>query len=414
MQSLGPGLIWAGAAIGVSHLVQSTRAGAGYDFALVWVIVLVLLFKYPFFEFGPRYAAATGESLLVGYKKLGGWTLGIFLVITVTTMFTVVAAVTVVTASMVSHALGPLLDHSLVTWSGILLVVTGVILFLGKYSLLDRLTKFIIILLSISTVIAVIAAFMHGSSAKPDFESPEILSRAGIAFLIALMGWMPCPIDLSVWNSIWTLERRKQTGYAPKVKEALFDFNLAYIITGVLALCFVSLGAIVMYGTGEEFSGKGTEFAGQFINLYTQTLGSWSYPLIILAAITTMFSTTLACTDAYPRVLRRSVELIFPRFDRNEESRLQYLLWLIVIIVGAVVLLSALNKSMRFMIDLATTMSFLAAPILAYINYRVVTSEHMPTEAVPPKWLKVLSVAGIIFLTGFSLVFIWAFFLLEG
>ena len=44
LKSLGPGLLWAGAAIGVSHLVQSTRAGAGFGFALVWVVVLANVF----------------------------------------------------------------------------------------------------------------------------------------------------------------------------------------------------------------------------------------------------------------------------------------------------------------------------------------------------------------------------------
>ena len=68
IRSLGPGLLWAGAAIGVSHLVQSTRAGAIYGFQLVIIILLINLFKYPFFEFGPRYASATKESLLHGIK----------------------------------------------------------------------------------------------------------------------------------------------------------------------------------------------------------------------------------------------------------------------------------------------------------------------------------------------------------
>ena len=71
LRKLGPGLLFAGAAIGVSHLVQSTRAGADFGWGLIWALVLVNLFKYPFFQFGPRYALATGESLLDGYKKLG-------------------------------------------------------------------------------------------------------------------------------------------------------------------------------------------------------------------------------------------------------------------------------------------------------------------------------------------------------
>jgi Mn2+/Fe2+ NRAMP family transporter len=71
LKSLGPGLLFAGAAIGVSHLVQSTRAGAEFGFGLLWALILVHLFKYPFFQYGPRYATATGESLLDGYKRLG-------------------------------------------------------------------------------------------------------------------------------------------------------------------------------------------------------------------------------------------------------------------------------------------------------------------------------------------------------
>jgi len=67
LNSLGPGLLFAGAAIGVSHLVQSTKAGAEFGFGLLWALLLVHLFKYPFFQFGPRYAAATGETLLDGY-----------------------------------------------------------------------------------------------------------------------------------------------------------------------------------------------------------------------------------------------------------------------------------------------------------------------------------------------------------
>ena len=49
IKKLGPGLLFAGAAIGVSHLVQSTRAGADFSFGLIWALALSTLFKYPFF-----------------------------------------------------------------------------------------------------------------------------------------------------------------------------------------------------------------------------------------------------------------------------------------------------------------------------------------------------------------------------
>ena len=96
-KAFGPGLLWAGAAIGVSHLVQSTRAGANYGFALVGLVLVALVFKYPAFSFGPRYAAATGTSLLEGYRRRGVWALVVYAILTLGTMFTIQAAVTFVT-----------------------------------------------------------------------------------------------------------------------------------------------------------------------------------------------------------------------------------------------------------------------------------------------------------------------------
>jgi Mn2+/Fe2+ NRAMP family transporter len=106
IKNLGPGLLFAGAAIGVSHLVQSTRAGADFGFGLLWALLLVNLFKYPFFQFGPRYASATGESLIDGYKRLGSWVLVAYFVLTLLTMFTIQAAVTVVTAGLANNLFG--------------------------------------------------------------------------------------------------------------------------------------------------------------------------------------------------------------------------------------------------------------------------------------------------------------------
>ncbi|WP_337228907.1 hypothetical protein, partial [Proteus faecis] len=61
----------AAAAVGGSHLVASTQAGAIYGWQLAALILLVNLFKYPFFKAGVQYTMGTGESLVEGYAKLG-------------------------------------------------------------------------------------------------------------------------------------------------------------------------------------------------------------------------------------------------------------------------------------------------------------------------------------------------------
>ena len=59
-KTLGPGILFASTAIGVSHLVQSTRAGANYGFGLLLVVIVANVLKFPFFEFAARYTSATG------------------------------------------------------------------------------------------------------------------------------------------------------------------------------------------------------------------------------------------------------------------------------------------------------------------------------------------------------------------
>ncbi|HMB41786.1 MAG TPA: Nramp family divalent metal transporter, partial [Balneolaceae bacterium] len=217
-QSLGPGLIMAAAAIGVSHLVQSTRAGADYGFALVWAVILANLFKYPFLEYGPRYAIATGKNLIQGYANMHPAAYWIFGLFTLSTMFAVHAAVTMVTASLATNLTG--IELPILAWSAIILVLCLLYLAKNTYAMLDRAVKILMVILAVSTVIAMVLAFVNlDYSPPPQTIAPEIWTVSGVAFLIALMGWMPIPIDAAAWQSIWSIDRIKQTGYKPKLNE---------------------------------------------------------------------------------------------------------------------------------------------------------------------------------------------------
>lgn len=404
LKNLGPGLLFAGAAIGVSHLVQSTRAGADFGLGLIWALMLVTLFKYPFFQYGPRYAAATNESLLDGYKKLGKGTLIAYYLITLGTMFVIQMAVTIVTAGIASSLFyefkpfefGTITINSVQAWSITILGICMLFLLLGKYKLLDNLIKIIIITLSVSTIVAVVMAFFNNTSA---LSLQQILpdNSTEIAFLIAFMGWMPGPLDISVWHSLWTLEKQKnQTEFS--TKGALFDFNVGYIGTIVLGIGFVLLGALVMFSSGETFSGSAGVFAGQLIDMYTTSLGNWAYIIIGIAAFTTMFSTTLTTLDASPRSMDRTSELLL-----NKSFKKGYVFWIILLSLGTIYIFLFLASEMGLLIKIATILSFITAPFYAIINYILISGTHTPKEWRPSIILHVLSWLGILFLIGFSI-----------
>ncbi len=409
---LGPGLIFAGAAVGVSHLVQSTRAGAIYGFELIWALVIANLLKYPFMEFAPRYANATGKSLIDGYKTIGNWALGVYLLFTFGTMFAIQAAVTIVTAGLFAGIFN--INLSPVFISAIILFASMAVLGLGHYSALDNIIKVVIIALTLSTLVAVVVAVSTGYFEKSALQGNfDWTNRLDILFVIAFIGWMPAPLDVSVWHSLWSVAKEDQLGRRVTLRQALLDFNIGYWGATLLAFIFLSLGALVMFGSGKELSSQGALFARQLINMYTTSIGQWAYPLIAIAALTTMFSTTITCLDAYPRVLRRSTELLFPKTVLiSKFYRKLYWYWILVVIGGTLFLLGYFSGTMGFMVDLATSISFVTAPVLAFINFKVITDKHVPEFARPKAWLKIFAYVGIVFLALFSVVFIiWRFIL---
>lgn len=395
LQRLGPGFLFAGAAIGVSHLVQSTRAGADFGFSLIWALLLINAVKYPFFEFGPRYAAATGESLLKGYEKMGKGVLIAYFAITFATMFTIQTAVTIVTAGIASYLFG---GGSVVLWTAIITAVCFAILIIGRYKILDSLMKVIVLCLTLSTILAVVLAIKPETSIS--FAQVLPTDAVSVAFLIAFMGWMPAPLDISIWHSMWTVEKKKlDPSITPK--QSRFDFNIGFITTIVLGIGFVALGALVLYGSGATFSPQAGTFANQLISMYTSSLGEGTKIIIGVAALTTMFSTTLTTLDASPRVMHATSEIW-----RGGVIKHGYFIWLIVLTLGTLAIFFFFISEMGLLIKIATILSFLTAPFYAIFNFKLLTGKHTPESARPSNFMKVYSLLSIVILIAFSIWFL--------
>lgn len=413
LSRLGPGLLYAGAAVGVSHLVQSTQAGGMFGFELIIAIIIIHAVKYPFFEFGPRYTAATGQHILHGYLKLGKWAVWLYLLMAIATMFIVQAAITVVTAGLITNIFGldGLGGHDPQTVAfiigSLLLLISFTLLVSGHYMLLDKLMKIIILILTITSIAAVIMLLFdnpgHHKTATVFFTFTD---TAHLIFLATFLGWMPAPLDLSIWHSIWAKSKNDSDGKIASLRETLFDFRVGFIGTAFLAVCFLLLGALVMYGSGIPFAAGGAAFAGQLLDMYQQALGDWAYPIVAVAAIATMFSTTLTVLDAFPRSISASLELLFPGRIRQSDQNKTYLIGLAILIAGTLFILFFYLTSMREMVKIATVISFVAAPIIAILNMQAVFSRHMPDQYRPGKLMWIWCWFGVAALSACSIFYL--------
>jgi hypothetical protein len=121
------------------------------------------------------------------------------------------------------------------------------------------------------------------------------------------------------------------------------------------------------------------------------------YPIISVAALAVMWSTLVALMDAVPRVVDRLLSYANKKPDETPD---RYTWFLAIQVIGVIVIVLFLMGEFVAFLDFATSMGFLAAPAIAYYNYRAVTSPEIPAEFRPNathvawSWISVLSLAG--------------------
>ncbi|WP_264877783.1 NRAMP family divalent metal transporter [Vibrio agarivorans] len=400
VRSLGPGVMMAAAAVGGSHLVASTKAGAIYGWQLAGLILLVNLFKYPFFKAGVQFTVGTGKSLVEGYANLGKPYLWVFALLSVVSAIINTAALLLFSASLLSYFVP--FELPLPVLCGIVLATCLAILFAGHYKALDTLSKAIMATLTVATVIAVSIAVGNPVEPVAQFEAPSPWSIAAIGFLVVTMGWMPAPIEISSITSMWLKSQQRQVDVT--AKSALFDFNVGYIGTALLALIFVALGALVIHGSGAELSASGVGFTHQLVGMYASTIGEWSRMLIAVIAFFCIFGSTITVIDGYSRVISESQRLLLKQPAATPKVTQ---VWMVIVSACALSIILFLMSALMPMLDFAMVMAFMTTPVFALLNYILVSRTELPKELAMTAGLKRLSQIGLLYLFGFLAVFIW-------
>jgi len=403
---LGPGLLFAATSVGVSHIVQSTRAGALFGLGLLVTVVLVNVLKYPAFYFGARYALITGTSLLQGYRNIGRWAVVAYGLLNLMVVSVVIAALSLATAGVMITLSGITAPISLVALGLILSCL--VLLGLGGYHILERLVKILVLTFTLLTIIATVYALIRmppgawGSLAL----FPAALDRGSLFFIVAFIGWMPTGLEASVWQSLWTLEKTREAPPERVFSRYRLDFNIGYIGTSFLALCFIILGAALMYGTGQTFAGAAPAFIAQVIRLYSAAIGPWSIPLAGLGIFAVLFSTIITVIDGFPRALMvcaaRLTSDELPWATAHLEKGRLYFLFMALGGLGGYLLIVLWSASFKMFIDFATTTSFSFAPLIAFLNHRAMTGREIPAAMRPQGLLRLTSLSAIALLAAFA------------
>ncbi len=367
----GPGLIWATLAIGQTHVILATYSGARFGFSLLWVILLAHVFTYPVFEYGPRYAVATGGSLIDGYMKIARLKIPLlvfFGVLLLTIPFLITASLLSVTASILYAAFSQI---SFNYWCVIITCVTAALIFAGRYKSLEV----ICIATSVVLVFATIVAFCLKLPRPGEILSSAIIPAIPAGSMIVLVALLRMPSDpaTSIMHSVWALKKRDSWVQAGDLqaglKKSLLDLRVGFACSLVIAFIFVSLGALVLHPRGIDL--EGVDLAMKLSHIYTETVGAWTFPLFVGVAFFAVWGSYYASADGVPRMFVGFYDSITGKKQTSEFRPLRFG-YTAAILLGGLLLAMAAQRPV-FLVLLAVSTGLIASPLIYILNIYAVT-----------------------------------------
>lgn len=400
--TLGPGIIWAASAVGVSELVFATRAGALYGMALLWAPLISLFIKYFLTEIVGAYTIATGENVVTAFSrvevKVGklrllprGWILWLLWVLFIFSIAGMAGCALAVGAAL--YALVPALPFAI--WSLLALVVVGIILLWGSYGALTQVSR---------VLVAVMVFFVFYAIAQTLPSASEILSglvprvpAGSQPELIPMLGWTGAGAVGTVWFSMWAqASNRGMAGKkgkpaaadVPRIKEWIqinrMDLIISTVITAILTTGFLIAGAVILrpLGTAPEGDALGivlSQIAGQH-------WGRTGEVIFLLGVLGTLFSTLLANIDGICRVAASAVGFYQ---GKKELPKKWYNIFLGIYILTSA-LLAFVVRAPVFMLQITAAVDTMLIPIIAVMAIHI-CRKYLPTEFHPGRFTLVMT-----------------------
>lgn len=149
----GPGLLWMLSAVGTGSILFTPRVAAAYEYGLFWLLLLVVFFMWIMIREMARYSIVTGQSMLEGMYILGGpkgWAVWFIVVPQLLAAAVGIAGL----SGVVGSALQSVLPGGASLYAIILIALSTFFVATGKYSLIERASRAMALVLMLTVVVA--------------------------------------------------------------------------------------------------------------------------------------------------------------------------------------------------------------------------------------------------------------------
>lgn len=379
-KNIGPGTLIAAAFIGPGTVTVCTLAGVNYGFTLLWAMVLSITATIVLQEMAARLGLVYGKGLAETVKNQIKHPL-----LKTAAVLLILAAILVGNAAyeagnISGGALGlqTLLTNTSFTIAGIEIqyipiiigVVAFVLLFIGSYKMIEKVLVSLVILMSLSFLIAAALTMPSITEIIKGLLIPK-MPEESVLTIIGLVGTTVVPYNLFLHAS---LVKERWNG-VEDLKKAKNDLYISIILGGVVSMAIIICGAAIQEAevTTAADLAKGLEPLFGSYAKYFLSIG------LFAAGITSAITAPLAA--AY--VARGCFD-----WETNTRSVKFRIVWMLILIIGVV--FSSIGFKSIEIIKFAQVANGLLLPIIAMFLLWIVNKKGLLGDYKNTRWQNIL------------------------
>lgn len=321
MRYLGPGFILSASIVGSGELIATTALGAEAGFVAMWVIIVSCLVKvFVQLEFG-KHAIHSGETTFEALNQLpgpkfgqGSWATWLWLVMMIIKPLQVGGIIGGV--GLVLNLLVPAVP--VWVWICLAAPTVSLMIFRGKYRLIERLSLVMIGLFALFTMACVVGVqFTNFAISRAQIvEGLSFWNGIPVALIgvaIAAFGITGVGGDEVMAYNYWLLEKGYAARTGPRedtpewnrrakgwIRVMYWDAFLSMLVYTFMTVAFYLLGAAILHAQGLKPSGF--ETVTTLSRMYTDSLGGWAETAFLVGAFFVLFSTLFSALAGWSRL----------------------------------------------------------------------------------------------------------------
>lgn len=389
---LGPGIITAALVFGPGSLTIASKLGAGYQYELLWVVVLATFFMVSFTIMGARIGISSDRSLIALIQERYGKRLSLLVG---GGTFLVTAAFQSGNSIGAGLAFAELFDTPIIPWILLFSILAIALLFLRSfYKILEKIMIVMIGIMILSFLVTLILSHpqwhLIAIGLRPSMPSgSEMLVIALMASSFSLVGafYQAYLVQERGWikEEVRMCQRESMTGI---------------LLLGMITFMIMTAAGSVLYPQGLKVN-----TAAEMGKALEPLFGNLASSVFMIGLFAASFSSLLGNATLGGAVLGDALSL-----GKRLSSWPLRLLIMLVIVTGAIFAI-AFSHLQLTLIVIAQALTMMVAPVAGIFILLISSDGRMMGELKNGIFLKIAGIIGMIIILSLGIGFIYLFFI---